>query len=350
MTSSQRHRDDSDNPQLLAGDGLGPGSLPPLRGVRLSGVKVRAKRTQSGQTGRRAGSPKSANVRNEPNLAPLHPATGCNGAKQSQFGPGVQASAGRDVRNKPNSARLAGRPGLRRAKMCETNPIGAGNAGAGRTERTKRTQFPAGPGRTGPRVRGANVQNEPNFGERTGRGRGRLCETNPIWDSPPGVRGPIVRNKANSRRSRVGRGLGGRGANVQNEPNSRPGQVGRGRRGVGRWRIAQNEPNFSIADCGPRSQPGVTTLRIADSGRICGGTPALRPAASSLGPFPGPMARNKPNRDRGQARTSGRWETSYDEYTRPELWMDLESATVGRPAAAVCVRQNSCVCAAVLAP
>ena len=56
---------------------------------------------------------------------------GANNAKRTQFG------------------QAGGRQSRRRAKMCKTNPIWAGGAGAGATERAKRTQFVpawAGPG------------------------------------------------------------------------------------------------------------------------------------------------------------------------------------------------------------
>jgi hypothetical protein len=73
--------------------------------------------------------------------------------------------------------------------------------------------------------------------------------------------------------------------------NGRTAGTDRSRRGV----IVQNEANFSIADCGPRSEPGVTRLWIADWAQTCGGTPDLRPATSSLCR---PIVPNEPNSPR----------------------------------------------------
>jgi hypothetical protein len=102
----------------------------------------------------------------------------------------------------------------------------------------KRSQFPARPGGTGPQGRGA---------------------------------GAIVRNEANFRRRRVGRGLG------DGERRAK----------------AQNEPNSSIADCG---------FWIADSG-------SLRPAASAGAGrctnepnWPGPIVQNEANWPGGAGR------------------------------------------------
>jgi len=109
---------------------------------------------------------------------------------------------------------------LRREDSYQTNPIGP-NRQAGRVarerKRVKRTQFPARLGGTGPRGRGANVQNEPNLGQPgwrpgadyakrsqfpapagavRGRRRGRclrasqLCKTNPIWPGRGRARSP----------------------------------------------------------------------------------------------------------------------------------------------------------------
>ncbi len=52
------------------------------------------------------------------------------------------------------------------------------------------------------------------------------------------------------------------GQNAQNEPNSAESNV-------------RNEPNFLIADFGPRSEPGLTTSWIADWGRSRGRTGGL---------------------------------------------------------------------------
>jgi hypothetical protein len=154
-------------------------------------------------------------------------------AKQSQY-PGTGRSAGRLY--KPRRAAAL------RAKPIPSAPTGTVGGRQGRRwsatgdNRAKQTQFAATPRGTRPEGRGAIAQNEPNFGQRIGRGQGahgtnranlppgghrtipslhhssipsrpRLCETNPIsgkagWGAAWGTRGVgSCTNKPNSRRS-----------------------------------------------------------------------------------------------------------------------------------------------------
>jgi hypothetical protein len=66
--------------------------------------------------------------------------------------------------------------------------------------------------------------------------------------------------------------------------------------------IVRNEPHSSIADCGLRSEPGVTRFGIADWGQTCGGTPAgglckTNPICGVSGRWGRSIAPNKPNWD-----------------------------------------------------
>ena len=217
MTSSQRHQDGSDNPQLLAGDGLGPGPLAPtyaVRGVRFSALKIRAKQSQFVPEGRIGGASPTLQVRSN---AP----------------------------NKPNLAKPAGRPDRPGAKTCETNPIpgGAGWDGASGTRGkcAKRTQFGAARLASG----------------------GRLCKTKPVsrlrisdWGqtyggtpAPPGIycakRTQFVARRTGARRKSGEDAQPTKSRLVQDEANF--GEL------AGGWNthhsnpmpIVQNEPNLA---------------------------------------------------------------------------------------------------------
>jgi len=125
-----------------------PGQVGPCGGNR-------AKRSQFRQTGKRAGSPESENVQNEPNSAqPAGRPRAGEGkyAKRTQSEPGVRAPARPNMQNEPNSSTgLAGGPDPRRAKMRKTKPICAASRrsragtpnprGAAGSDCAKRTQF-----------------------------------------------------------------------------------------------------------------------------------------------------------------------------------------------------------------
>jgi hypothetical protein len=137
---------------------------------------------------------------------------GGNRAKRTQFRPSARewalaagAPEGKLCKTKPisgqpggwerpivrNKANLAGRPGPRRANCAKRSQFPAGrdtptipifhySSIPVRCRLCKTKPIPAGPGGMGPRERGAIVQNEPNFGERTGRGREPVVQTKPI--------------------------------------------------------------------------------------------------------------------------------------------------------------------------
>ncbi len=100
-------------------------------------------------------------------------------AKQSQLGDGRPASGGESCKTNPI---------WHRGQSCETNPI------------------PARPGGTGPRRRGANLQNEPNSRRMVGTSNftlypshsaeGRLCETKPIGRGVSSVKFQVLSRRS----------------------------------------------------------------------------------------------------------------------------------------------------------
>jgi hypothetical protein len=190
-----------------------------------------AKRTQSSPAGRQVLSREDENVRNKPNWARLHPATG-------PIAP-----------NKPNLARPVGGSGPRRAKTCETNPIWGGSSpqvdsSAPNKPNLGQAGRPAGaPG-------SENVRNEPNLGRRCRHRRDRTCETNPICTALTEGRFPRGRRMRNE--PNLGRGCRHRRDRMC-ETNPIPGGAGwdrasgtRGRRGC---RAKQSQsPRYGVSD------------------------------------------------------------------------------------------------------
>jgi hypothetical protein len=127
-------------------------------------------------------------------------------------------------------SRAAGNTGL-----CKTNPISRGDGWDGtsgtRGERAKQTQFRPSAEAPG----GQNAQNEPNFGERTGRSRGAGCANKPncrrcadreicVPGSQACQTKPISQLRIADFGSRIGGILPAGRPIVQNEPNL--GQLG----------------------------------------------------------------------------------------------------------------------------
>jgi hypothetical protein len=121
-------------------------------------------------------------------------------AKRTQFGPGIQTTAGPNVRNEPNSRRgCVGRGLGDEGQTCETNPISrlrigdrsaaerlpcrlALSACAGRLCKTnpispERPETGAG----GRGRRGRNVRNEPNFESPSAEGRDDCAKQSQTW-------------------------------------------------------------------------------------------------------------------------------------------------------------------------
>jgi hypothetical protein len=143
------------------------------------------------------------------------------------------------------------------------------------------------------------------------------CETKPIYPGigfqgsgisqltpdprplTPGAPRPIVRNEPNLETCRAG---------TPNLPRANYAKQSQTWAGWDIWGTAhperpimQNEANFQIADCGPRSQPGLTILWIGD--RPAAGRP-LRPVASGLR---GPVVQTNPIGWRQSCETNPIW-------------------------------------------
>jgi hypothetical protein len=133
---------------------------------------------------------------------------------------------------KQSQSRAGGRGTRVRYKQSQlgSRPLGAKNA--------KQTQF----GQTGRQAgspESKNVQNEPNFGERTGRSRGPVVQTDPIPGAVP-IRRSAFPGANHAKQSQTWAGWDIWGAAIRERP------------------ILQNKANSSTADCG---------FGIADSAR-----------------------------------------------------------------------------------
>ncbi len=151
------------------------------------------------------------------------------------------------------------------------------------------------------------VRNKPNFTERTGRGRGGLCKTNPI---PRGLGGTGPRE---------------RGANVRNKANFE--QPDRGQEA----RLRETKPNLG---------------RMGHLGDDAPGRPIVRNKANSGGSGHSrePIVRNKANLP-----PAGHPTVPLLQHSNPSGWVWNPPLCCGPPAA-VGARQNGCVWGVVLAP
>ena len=191
------------------------------------------------------GGPNTQKMQNEPNLPIADSGQTCG-----RDAPGGLPStpSGANVQNEPNL------------------PAGAGRQGCGtRAKRAKRTQFrPSARAPADEMCKTKPIPGQAGWDGGLGS-EGRLCKTNPISHRRAGKTIPKASSlEAATRAQRA---------------------------------IVQNEPNLSIADCGPRSQPGVTTSWISDSGQSCAGRP-WRPAPNSAGA----NVQNEPNLPAGAGR------------------------------------------------
>jgi hypothetical protein len=131
------------------------------------------------------------------------------------------------------------------AMRCKTNPIWGNAPGTG----------------------GRNVRNEANFDERTGRDRVPIMRQRLVARCRPGNKaklgqdgiyggrrvreGPMVQNKPNSRRGRLGQGLRDEGLSCETKPKlGRVGYMGKGDRRLrngftGKWNV-RNKPNLHL--------------------------------------------------------------------------------------------------------
>ncbi len=158
-----------------------------------------------------------------------------------------------------------------------------------------------------------------------GRGlgdEGRLCKTKPIWRWPASIRGRIVQNEPNFR-ERTGRG---RGPFVQNEANSRRRRVGRGPGGrqlncAKRTQFRSADRPWPGADCAkqtqfpPRAGRTVTQANRAKQSQLSldvrkWARPDRAPESSCWES----MMRNKPNSGTGRVMVSALRENGYDEF------------------------------------
>ncbi len=165
-------------------------------------------------------------VQDEPNFGPAWAGPGlqwAKDAKRTQFG-GVKCAK----RSQSGSAGLACE-----GKSCETNPIPAGRARRGL------------------------------------RGGGRLCETNPIWGNPAGVRGAVVQNAPNfARAPGNGRGRPGPGGSAGTNGAKRTQFRGVGQRvQYSSFHCSIIPPSQSDANRAKRSQSLDCGFRIADWGK-----------------------------------------------------------------------------------
>jgi hypothetical protein len=143
-------------------------------------------------------------------------------AKQSQLGDGRRHAGGKSCQTK-----------MRPTKVCfnRTDPrYRPGNAGRNQTRRLL-----------------SWASNKPNFGEPAGRTGGAVVQTKPTPPFQHSTPRPIVRNKPNSRRRHVGRGLGDEGELCKTNP------IWGSPAGV-RSPIVQNKANFGESGWGPRAK------------------------------------------------------------------------------------------------
>ena len=226
----------------------------------------------------------------------------CRGADQPSPGPVVQTNQiGRSelCETNPNWRGVGrGRPTYQEPIVQNKAKLGQDGISGGRRIReancAKRTQFPAGPSGTGLGGRGAIVRNEPNFGERTGRGARGPNKPNLPPAGYPTI--PLFHHSSIPIRCRLckrsqfaatprGTGPAGQGAKVQNKPNFGE--------SAGQWNT-QHSTILSLH----HSSPTATMRNKAKLGQD--GTSGGRGARE------GPIVQNKANFPRSSPGTDGR--------------------------------------------